>query len=74
VLAESPGLSVVLMTGFAEEPAALGVAPASGQSVGPLVRLLAKPFAAADLLAKVAESLVAASRPGGPVAGGVSAR
>jgi nitrogen-specific signal transduction histidine kinase/ActR/RegA family two-component response regulator len=74
VLAESPGLPVVLMTGFAEEPAALGVAPASGQPVGPLVRLLAKPFAAADLLAKVAESLVAASRPGGPVAGGVSAR
>jgi hypothetical protein len=65
VLLESPQLPVVLMTGFAEEPTAVGVGPAAGQSPQGSVRLLAKPFAAADLLARLAEALAAAPQPGG---------
>jgi nitrogen-specific signal transduction histidine kinase/CheY-like chemotaxis protein len=78
VLAEAPHLPVVLMTGFAEEPTALGVAPvtpapAGGAATGPAVRLLAKPFAAAELLGRLGDALAAAPRPGGAVAGGVGA-
>jgi CheY-like chemotaxis protein len=73
VLLESPQLPVVLMTGFAEEPTAVGVGPAAGQSPQGSVRLLAKPFAAADLLARLAEALAAAPQPGGRVAGAVGA-
>jgi nitrogen-specific signal transduction histidine kinase len=78
VLAEAPHLPVVLMTGFAEEPTALGAAPAppapsGGSATGPAVRLLAKPFAAAELLGRLGDALAAAPRPGGAVAGGVGA-
>ncbi len=73
VRAESPHLPVVLMTGYAEEPTAAGVVPDAGQPSSASVRLLAKPFAAADLLARLGEVLAAAPRPGGAVAGGVGA-
>ena len=72
VLAESPHLPTVLMTGFAEEPTAVGATSEGGRPAA-AVRLLAKPFAAADLLGRVAEALSASPRPGGAVAGGVGA-
>jgi signal transduction histidine kinase/ActR/RegA family two-component response regulator len=73
VLIEAPQLPVVLMTGFAEEPTGVGVSAATGQPVPPSVRLLPKPFAAAELLARVHEALAAAPGPGGAVAGVVGA-
>jgi CheY-like chemotaxis protein len=72
VLGESPHFPVVLMTGFAEEPTAVGLGPDSGAPVGPSVRVLAKPFAAADLLGRISEALAASPGPRGTVLGGIS--
>ncbi len=71
VHAEAARLPVVLMTGYAEEPTA--GAGESGQRWSPPVRLLAKPFAADELLGRVSEVLADAPRSGGAVAGGVAA-
>jgi CheY-like chemotaxis protein len=68
VLVESPNFPVVLMTGFAEEPTAAGLAPDTRAPVAPSVRVLAKPFAAADLLGRIGEVLP--SPKAGPGAGG----
>jgi len=60
VRAESVHFPVVLMTGFAEEPTAPGGEPAAEPAAVPSVRLLAKPFAAVDLLTCVTDALAAA--------------
>jgi nitrogen-specific signal transduction histidine kinase/ActR/RegA family two-component response regulator len=65
VRAESPEFPVLLMTGFAEEPTGGGSAPASAP-----LRLLTKPFAAAELLARVTEALADAPRRGPTATGG----